>query len=260
MNNYIGLEGQLGTPLADSQAISERLSHCLQGIASLNPLFTNWVPHDTRRHRSALPATLSWPPQQAELCALVNEGAIFESRKGRKAHVGYDVNLWTPKNDPIQANFWLRVDFTDGAWWFLNRTGITFFVPRGGNIWVELQRSGQNPIAFSRQALINLGTTWDCDWAAVYQGDFRWGGGPRPANVPLPRYRSGWMVYLDQTRADLVSDIQDIHVYRLPSGGSLFTSVPDAIFDVYKANHWAAALRLQTALSPLNVLGSDETE
>jgi hypothetical protein len=60
------------------------------------------------------------------------------------------------------------------------------------------------------------------------------------------------MVYLDQVRAARVRKVQDIHVDKLPNGGALFTSTSDAIFDVSKTNHWAAALRLQEAFSPLN--------
>jgi hypothetical protein len=254
--NGLALEGQLGIPFASADAIAERLARYLESIAALDPLYRSWMPSDTRRHRSAVPAILTWPPDQAELRTWINESAAFESRKGRKQRVGYRMRALTPEDDPIRVDFWLTIDFTDSSWWFLNRVGITFFVARG-NIWVELHRGGQNPIALARRALLDLGTTWDCDWAAACRGDFRWGGGGRPSNAPLPRYRSGWMVYLDQVRAAHVKDVGDIHVDKLPNGGALFTSTSDAIFDVGKANHWAAALRLQEALSPLNDPGPE---
>jgi len=249
--NHLALEGQLAIPFANAEAIAERLARNLEGIAALNPRYCRWMPSGTRRHRSVVPGTLTWPPDQAELHTWINESAAFESRKGRKQRVGYRLRALTPEDDSIRVDFWLTVDFTDSSWWFLNRVGITFFVARG-NIWVELHRGGQNPIAFARHALLDLGPTWDCDWAAACQGDFRWGGGERPSNAPLPRYRSGWMVYLDRVCAARVKEVQDIHVDKLPNGGALFTSTSDAIFDVGKANHWAAALRLQEALSPLN--------
>jgi hypothetical protein len=247
---YVALEGQLGTPFANAEAVAECLAHHLESIAALHPLFRRWKPSDTRRHRSAVPATLTWPPDQTELRTWVNESAIFESRSGRKQHVGYNIHILTQEGDPIRADFWLRVDFTEGAWWFFNRVGVTFFVDRE-DIWVALHRDGQNPSAFIQRGLLDLGAIWDCDWAGVYGGDYRWPG-ERPANASPPRYKSGWMVYLDQARAARVGEAEDVCVEKLTNGGALFTTVTDALFDSRNANHWAAALRLQVALAPLN--------
>jgi hypothetical protein len=197
-----------------------------------------------------VPATLTWPPDQTELRTWVNESAIFESRSGRKQHVGYNIHVLTQEGDPIRADFWLRVDFTEGAWWFFNRVGVTFFVDRE-DIWVALHRDEQNPSAFIQRGLLDLGAIWNCDWAGVYGGDYRWPG-ERPANVSPPRYKSGWMVYLDQARAARVGEAEDIRVEKLANGGTLSTTVTDALFDPRNANHWAAALRLQMALAPLN--------
>jgi hypothetical protein len=247
---YVALEGQLGTPFANAEAVAECLAHHLESIAALHPLFRRWKPSDTRRHRSAVPATLTWPPDQTELRTWVNESAIFESRSGRKQHVGYNIHVLTQEGDPIRADFWLRVDFTEGAWWFFNRVGVTFFVDRE-DIWVALHRDEQNPFAFIQRGLLDLGAIWNCDWAGVYGGDYRWPG-ERPANVSPPRYKSGWMVYLDQARAARVGKAEDIRVEKLANGGTLSTTVTDALFDSRNANHWAAALRLQVALAPLN--------
>ena len=92
---YVALEGQLGTPFANAEAIAERLAHHLESIAALHSPFRRWKPSDTRRHRSAVPATLTWPPDQIELRTWVKESAIFESRSGRKQHVGYDIHVRT---------------------------------------------------------------------------------------------------------------------------------------------------------------------
>jgi len=81
--NGLALEGQLGIPFASADAIAERLARHLESIAALNPLYRRWMPSDTRRHRSAVPAILTWPPDPAELHTWVNESAAFESRKGR---------------------------------------------------------------------------------------------------------------------------------------------------------------------------------
>jgi hypothetical protein len=248
---YVALEGRLGTPFANAEAIAERLAHHLESIAALHSPFRRWKPSDTRRHRSAVPATLTWPPDQIELRTWVKESAIFESRSGRKQHVGYDIHIRTWESDPIRADFWLRVDFTEGAWWFFNRIGVTFFVDRE-DIWVALHRDGKNPFAFIQHGLLDLGAIWDCDWAGVYGGDYR-RPGERPANNSPPRYKSGWMVYLDQARAARVGNVEDVRVEKLANGGALFTTATDAIFDHEKAHHMAAAIRLQAALGPLNV-------
>jgi hypothetical protein len=247
---YLALEGQLGIPFANAEAIAERLARYFESIAALNPLYRRWMPSDTRRHRSAVPATLTRPPNKAELRTWIDESSIFESRKGRKQHVGYDIHVLMPEGDQIRVDFWLRVDFTEGAWWFFNRVGVTFFVDRG-HIWATLHRDGQNPIAFVQHRLLDLGTIWDCDWAGVFGGDYRWPG-ERPPNVELQQYKSGWMIYLDQARAARVGEVKDMHVEKLANGGVVFTTVTDALFDHRRANHWAAALRLQGALAPLN--------
>ena len=141
--------------------------------------------------------TLTWPPDKAELRNWVNECANFESRNGKKQHVGFSIRTVTRENDPFSVDFWLSVDFTEGAWWFFNRVGLTFFAA-AGNIWIALQHTGQYPIALSRRALVDLGTIWDCDWAGVQGGDYS-AKGSRPPNAPrLTRYKSGWMVYLDR--------------------------------------------------------------
>jgi hypothetical protein len=142
------------------------------------------------------------------------------------------------------------VDFTEGAWWFFNRVGVTFFVDRE-DIWVALHRNGQNPFAFVQRGLLDLGTIWDCDWAGVYGGDYR-RPGERPANNSPPRYKSGWMVYLDQAHAAHIGEAKDVKVERHTNGGVLFTTVADRIFDGRNTVHLAAAERLQTALAPLN--------
>jgi len=248
---WLALEGQLGIPLANAEEIGGRGARYLESIAALNPLFSRWRPNAGRRHRSVVPSTLTWPPDQTEISNLVNEGTVFESRKGRKQHVGYFISAVTRETDPYRVDFWLQVDFTEGAWWFSNRVGATFYT-RSGDIWMALRRGGHDPVAFARRALLDLGTIWDCDWAGAQGGDYS-AKGSRPPNAPrLLRYKSGWMVYLDRAHACCIGEANDVKVERLANGGVLFTTVADTMIDGGNADHMAAARRLQTALYPLN--------
>jgi hypothetical protein len=249
--NCLALEGQLGIRLATAEGIAERVASYLESVAAVDPLFSRWRPTAMLRHRSIVPATLTWPPDKAELRNWVNECANFESRNGKKQHVGFSIRTVTRENDPFSVDFWLSVDFTEGAWWFFNRVGLTFFAA-AGNIWIALQHTGQDPIALSRRALVDLGTIWDCDWAGVQGGDYS-AKGSRPPNAPrLTRYKSGWMVYLDRAHATRVGEAKDVEVERIANGAALFTTVADTTFDGGNADHMAAARRLQTALVPLN--------
>jgi hypothetical protein len=129
---------------------------------------------------------------------LVGENAIVESRDGRKQQVGYAIRALTPQENTVRADFWVSSKPSAG-WWFLNRMGITL-LGGGGRSPVGEQDSVQRLIALLRAVLLTSATTWDCDWAAVAPGDFRWEG-EHPVNVPLARYESGWMVYLDPSLA-----------------------------------------------------------
>jgi hypothetical protein len=155
--HWLALEGQLGIRLATAERIAERVADHLESIAAIDPRFSQWRPTGMLRHRSVVPATLTWPPDKVELRNWVNECANFESRNGKKQHVGFSIRAVTQENDPFSIDFWLSVDFTDGAWWFFNRVGLTFFA-RSGNIWTALRHSGQDPIALSRHTLVDLGT------------------------------------------------------------------------------------------------------
>jgi hypothetical protein len=60
------------------------------------------------------------------------------------------------------------------------------------------------------------------------------------------------MVYLDPASASRVVPPRDIAIGNLPNGAMLLTATTDTIFNGRDPNHWAAALRIQAALAPLN--------
>jgi hypothetical protein len=245
----VAITGQLKLQPGKPENIAERLGRYLESVADFDPQFYRWIRQGTRRHRSAVPAAVTMPPDAAELSSWIAESAKFESRNGRKQHVGYALRVLTPEDNRVRADFWLTVDFTESAWWFLNRVGVTFFQESGGSRATE--RNPQDTVGFFRQAILNLATIWDCDWAAVREGDFRWDD-ERPANVPLPRYRSGWIVYLDPSLAAGIAEPQDVPVERLANGAVLLTAVTNNVFNPHDPIHRAAAQRIQAALAPLN--------
>jgi hypothetical protein len=60
------------------------------------------------------------------------------------------------------------------------------------------------------------------------------------------------MIYLDDARAARIDNPQDIACERLADGAMLLTAVRTEIFDGHNPVHRDAAIRIQTALAPLN--------
>jgi hypothetical protein len=245
---HVAIVGHLKPVPENAETIAGRLARCFEGLAEINPLFSRWVRHGMR-YRSAVPAIVTMPPDEAELRSWIGENAIVESRDGRKQQVGYAIRALTPQENTVRADFWVSSKPSAG-WWFLNRMGITL-LGGGGRSPVGEQDSVQRLIALLRAVLLTSATTWDCDWAAVAPGDFRWEG-EHPVNVPLARFESGWMVYLDPSLAVRLGQFNDIAVEKMAGGAVLLTAVSDAVFRPRNPTHLAAALRIQAALAPLN--------
>jgi hypothetical protein len=248
VNRITAITGQLRLPIENAEVIAGRIGRYLESLADLDPLFYRWT-RLGRRSRSTVPAAVTMPPDEAELRTWIVENRVFASRNGRKQHIGYSIRAMTPQTNCIGADFWLAVDFSESAWWLLNRVGVTFF----GEGDSSTKRSPQGTIDFLRRALLNLATIWDCDWAAVAEGDFRWDGGMRPLDVPMPRYRSGWLVYLDGSLTTRIAEPRDVTTEKFDNGAVLLTAVRDDVFNpLGNPVHNAAALRIQMALAPLN--------
>src|ERR1700719_2423733 len=185
---HVAIVGHLKPVPENAETIAGRLARHFEGLAEINPLFSRSVRHGMR-YRSAVPAIVTMPPDEAALRSWIGENAIVESRDGRKQQVGYAIRALTPQENTVRADFWVSSKPSAG-WWFLNRMGITL-LGGGGRSPVGEQDSVQRLIALFRAVLLTSATTWDCDWAAVAPGDFRWEG-EHPVNVPLARYESGW--------------------------------------------------------------------
>jgi hypothetical protein len=242
------ITGQLRVPLQSAEDIAGRIGRYLESLADIDPQFYRWM-RLGKRSQSTVPAAVTMPPDQTELRAWIAESRIFGPRNGRKQHIGYSVRTMTPEVNRVRADVWLAVDFSESAWWFLNRVGVTFF----GDGDRSTEKNPLGLINFLRRALLDLATIWDCDWAAVAEGDFRWDGGMRPLDVPMPRYRSGWLVYLGGSLATRIAEPQDVTIERFENGPVLLTASSDAVFNPLRnPEHRAAALRIQAVLEPLN--------
>jgi hypothetical protein len=248
LTGFIAITGQFRAPRENAEDIAERIGRYLNSLADIDAQFCRWIRLGTRS-RSVVPAAVTMPPDEAELRTWITEKRVFGSCAGHKQHTGYSIRAMTPETNRICADFWLSVDFSDSAWWWLlNRVGVTFF----GEGDRSTGRNPQSAINFLRRALLDLATIWDCDWAAVAEGDFRWDV-ERPLDVPMPRYRSGWMVYLDRQLCTRIIDPQDITIEKFDDGAVLLTAVSDAVFNpLCNPVHRAAGLRLQAALERLN--------
>jgi hypothetical protein len=244
---FTAITGQLRLRLEDAEDIAERIGRYLESLADIDPQFYRWM-RVGMRSRSAVPAAVTMPPDQAELCIWITENRVFASRNGRKRHIGYSIRTMTPEVNRIRADIRLAVDFSESGWWLLNRVGVTFF----GEGDRSTEKSPLGMINFLRRALLDLATIWDCDWAAVAEGDFR-SEGERPRDVPLARYRSGWMVYLDPSCAARIVQPQDVTIEKFAEGDLLMTAVSDGVYNpLHNLVHHAAAQRIQAALAPLN--------
>jgi hypothetical protein len=244
----IAIVGHLKPGWEDAGTIADRLGRLFGSFAGIDPMFSRWRRVGARRHRSAVPAFISIPPDPTELRSWIEEGAVFGSRDGRKQTVGYAIHARTPAQNPVRAGFWLS--FLPEDWWFGHRVGITIFSGPGSPSVLDQPGNQEAAIALLRRVLLVTATAWECDWAGVRPGNYR----PRlqlPGPIPI-KYESGWMVYLGAARATLIVPPRDVAVERLADGAVLFTAATDAIFNGSNPNHIAAALRIQIALEPLN--------
>lgn len=195
------------------------------------------------RNRSVVPHMIeSLSLNLAELRDWVAENPSFASREGYKQEIGFHLHARTPQETGLFADFWLWASHSQSPGWFDNRIGITLYPIEG----VETKIL----ITLTRAVLLASAAIWDCEWAAVAPGDYtrvRIGPGKLWA-----KFKSGWMVYLDKTRADQIPEPEDIRVERLPTGAILLTAIEREIFDRSNLIHRAAARRIQTSLAPLN--------
>jgi Immunity protein 52 len=245
----IAIVGHLKPGWEDIGTIAARLSRFFEKLAEVDPLFSRWVRIGTRRHHSIVPAFVTMPPEQTELCSWIDENRIFGSRAGRKETVGYFIRVLTPAQNPIRADFWLN--FLPEDWWFGHRIGITIFSGVVSLSPLDDPGTRQMLIALLPKVLLIAGLAWDCDWAGVSPGDYRTAS-ERPPDSLLCQYQSGWMVSLDPASATRIVPPQDIAIENLHNGGMLMIAAPNTLFDAHKQDHWAAALRIQAALAPLN--------
>jgi Immunity protein 52 len=235
--------GQLKHRPEGPDALAARLSSFLARLVELDPLFSGWV-RGGMRHRSTVPRLVTLPPDAAELCAWIAENPCFSSREKRKQHVGYFISAGTPVSNSFRVDFCL--DTIPSGHWLRHRTRIV--VSEGALPPDKTAIEALNKVL--RDALIILGTAWECDWAGLMPGDFR--SYEERASELRVKYESGWMVYLDQTPARRLGELRDIKIETLPNNAVLLTAVSDAKFDHDTPVHAAAATRIQAALAPLN--------
>jgi hypothetical protein len=245
----IAIVGHLKPGWEDIGEIADRLARFFESLAGVDPLFSLWVRAGVRRHQSVVRAPVTIPPELPELRSWVDESRLYGSREGRKTTVGYSLRALTPEQNPIRADFWL--DYQPGEWWFGRRMGVTIFSGAASPPPLDDPSNSQALAALLRAVLLIVGSAWDCDWAGLSPGDYRSAKERSPNALPA-KYQSGGMVYLDPAIAISVARPEGIAIESLPNGGMLLFATPNAIFNAHNRDHWAAALRIQAALAPLN--------
>jgi hypothetical protein len=243
----IAIIGHLQPGWEDIDVIAARFGRLFEELAEVDPMFGCWL-RLGRRHRSAVPKLVTLPPKHPELRSWIDEGATFGSRDGRKKTIGYALRAMTTGRHPVRADLWLSFEPEDS--WFAHRIGVTIFSSASSPSPFDDPANQHVMIALLRRVLLAVGTAWACDWAGILPGNYRERGGP-PGPV-LVKYQSGWMIYLDATCAARIIPPQDVGVERLADGAMLFTAATNTKFNGENPDHWAAALRIQGALEPLN--------
>jgi Immunity protein 52 len=242
----IGIVGQLKPGWEDADQIAARLRRFFENLAEVDPVFGCWTRAGTTRHRSGVPLLITMPANHAEFRLWVEENPVVGARDGRKAIYGYGLRTLTVEEKPFGATF--RLSFVPEEWWFGHRIDFALFSRGSSPSLVADPSNHKRLIALLRRVLLIAATAWDCDWAGVMSGDYRQG-----RRAPqLIEYQSGWIVYLAAAPASHIDPPQGVVVERLADGAMLLTAATDAMFDGQNPNHMAAALRIQTALAPLN--------
>jgi hypothetical protein len=87
---HVAIVGHLKPVPENAETIAGRLARCFEGLAEINPLFSRWVRHGMR-YRSAVPAIVTMPPDEAELRSwsaktqLSNHAMAASSRLGTQS-------------------------------------------------------------------------------------------------------------------------------------------------------------------------------
>lgn len=238
MRSYFSVNARWLPRREDTSALALRLADYFSDLATVDPLFENWVRCGSRS-RSIVPLDVSIPAEIPEMHAWLDESARFESRNGRKTMTGNGVHAETVGENP-HASFWLDSDLTKDP------------ETRRGYITHGFLVGGIEPPRIRRMALgmlASLVTAWDVAWAAVAPGDF---SGYAPPEDPVSRmFQAGWAVYLAPELADKITLSEDLKITTQANGGIVMMAAGE-LFDPRLPAHLAMARQIEVALAPLN--------
>ncbi len=241
MNSHIHVAGRWKARPENPDVISGRLARWLSRLQQIDARMTGWS-RLGMRHRSVVPRIVTTPPDRAELRDWIAENPVFATRQGRKATIAHSIDAGTPDAAANYRFFSLQSGDEEFPIGFRNQIGLT---------WLPHRESPRELTAAVQAIVLATATAWDCEWAGAMPGDFA----AEARKGAFSKFRSGWMVYLDRTRASRLAPPKGIAVERLPDGAVLLTTVPSEIFDPTRAEHRTAAEHLQAALNALP--GSD---
>jgi hypothetical protein len=235
--SHIHVAGRWKVRAENPDAISGRLARWLSQLQQIDGRMTGWSRFGMR-HRSVVPRMVTMPPDRAELRDWIAENPVFATRQGRKATIAHSINAGTPDDTANYRCISLQSGDEECPIGFRNQIGLT---------WLPRRDSPKELTAAVQAIVLATATAWDCEWAGAMPGDFA----PPARKGAFSEFRSGWMVYLDRTRAARLAPPKGIAVEHLPDGAALLTTVPSEIFDPARAEHRTAAEHLQAALNAL---------
>jgi Immunity protein 52 len=234
--NYIHIAGRWGTRPEDLGTIARRLARWLTQLREIELRLGRWRRRGLR-HRSVVPSIVTMPPDEAELLAWIAENPVFKAQDGRKVTIGHTIDARTPADAAFSGSFTLSAGNGDSRGLHAN-IGITWFPPRPHE---------EELIGIVRAVVLATAAAWDCEWVGAMPGTYA----AHDPGAPLPKILSGWMVYLDETRAARFAPPEGIMIDQLPREAVLLTTAPGEVFDDRNEAHRSAAAHLQAVLNQL---------
>jgi len=237
LNSYIHVAGRWTARAENPDAMSGRLARWLSQLQQIDARMAGWSRFGMR-YRSVVPRRVTMPPDRTELRDWIAENPVFATRQGRKATIAHSIGAGTPDDTANYRSFSLQSGDEEFPTWFRNQIGLT---------WLPHRDSPGELTAAVQAIVLASATAWNCAWAGAMPGDFA----AEARNGVFSKFCSGWMVYLDRTRAARLTLPKGIAVEHLPDGAVLVTTVPNEIFDPGRVEHRTAAEHLQAALNAL---------